>query len=74
LAIHYLLDGPCEKYFLTETKYEGKARHKRAYTLVKWSYSIPYYLISSLAGLYLIKDTTFFPTWLGGAGTCLNQF
>lgn len=28
--------------------------------------------MSSIAAFYLIKDTSFFPTWLGGNGSCLN--
>lgn len=31
-----------------------------------------YYLISSISAFYLIKDTSFFPTWLGGNGACMN--
>lgn len=72
LFVHYIFDGLCVKYYLTENKYEGKAREKRAYTLVKWGYSILYYLISSISAFYLIKDTSFFPTWLGGNGACMN--
>jgi hypothetical protein len=53
---------------LDEKKYVGKARSKRSYTLVKWAYSLCYYFISSIAAYYLIKDTNFFPTWLGGSG------
>lgn len=41
---------------------------------MKWSYSILYYFLSSTAGLYLIKDTSYYPSWLGGSGACLNQF
>lgn len=55
-----------------ENKYKGTAKEERAYTLVKWVYSIFYYLISSIAGYMLIKDTSFFPTWLGGHGACMN--
>lgn len=41
---------------------------------MKWSYSILYYFLSSTAGLYIIKDTSYYPSWLGGSGACLNQF
>jgi hypothetical protein len=70
--MHYFLDDLCEKYYLVNQKYEGKARQKRAHTLVKWSYSIIYYTISSIVGYCLIKDTNSFPTWLGGNGSCYN--
>lgn len=60
------------KYYMHENKYKGSAKEERAYTLVKWIYSIVYYFISSVAGYILIKDTSFFPTWLGGHGACLN--
>ena len=52
----------------------GKYRSKRSYTLVKWAYSVGYYLISSVTAYYLLKDTEYFPTWLGGSGSCMNQF
>jgi hypothetical protein len=68
-----MFDGLCEKYYLGN-KYEGKARAKRAYTLVKWGYSLVYYLISSIAAIYILKDTSYFPTWLGGNGSCSNQY
>lgn len=68
-----MFDGLCEKYYLS-SKYEGKARAKRAYTLVKWGYSLVYYLISSIAAIYILKDTSYFPTWLGGNGSCSNQY
>lgn len=74
LGIHHLLDEPCERLYLTTEKYEGKARQRRSYTLVKWAYSIVYYAISSTTAIYLIKDTDYFPWWLGGHGTCYNQF
>lgn len=72
LLIHYLLDPLCIKYYLNETKYEGKSREKRAFTLVKWAYSIFYYFFSAIIAFLLIKDTSFFPTWLGGSGACTN--
>lgn len=72
--MHYIFDDLCEKYYLTEEKYEGKARAKRSYTLVKWAYSVVYYLIFSIAAVYLLKDTNYFPTWLGGSGSCSNQY
>ena len=72
ILIHYLLDPLCLKYYINETKYEGKSKEKRVFTLVKWAYSIFYYFFSSIIAFLLIKDTSFFPTWLGGSGSCLN--
>jgi hypothetical protein len=70
--VHYLFDDLCIKYYLDQNKYVGKSKEKRAYTLVKWGYSIIYYFFSTIAAFLLIKDTTFFPSWLGGNGSCLN--
>jgi hypothetical protein len=36
--------------------------------LVKWGYSIIYYALSSIAGYIVLKDTIYFPKWLGGKG------
>ena len=74
LLVHYIFDDWCLHHILTDERYEGSARPKRAYTLVKWMYSIFYYLVSSTAAYYLLKDTSFFPTWLGGSGTCHNYY
>jgi hypothetical protein len=30
--------------------------------------------MSSVIAVYLLKDTNYFPTWLGGSGSCSNQF
>lgn len=35
-------------------------------------YSLIYYLASSIAGYLIIKDTSYFPVWLGGNGSCMN--
>lgn len=40
--------------------------------MVKWAYSTVYYAFSSVTAYLLIKDTHFFPTWLGGSGQCTN--
>jgi hypothetical protein len=45
---------------------DEKSRKNRAYSLVKWSYSIIYYLISSFWAYYLLKNTSYFPSWFGG--------
>jgi len=42
--------------------------------LVKMIYSIVYYLVSSIVGYVLIKDTSMMPTWLGGKGQCINAY
>jgi hypothetical protein len=74
LLVHHLLDGPCEKYYITEQRYlSPESRKKRSYTLVKWGYSIVYYLISSVWAYKIIRETSFMPTWLGGNGNPLNM-
>jgi len=40
--------------------------------LVKWAFSIFYYLASSIAAFLIIRETTFMPTWLGGEGYCTD--
>ncbi len=71
--IHYLLDPLCEKYYITEQRYlEPDNRKKRCYTLVKWGYSIVYYLLSSLWAYKILIGTNFMPTWLGGNGSPYN--
>lgn len=42
---------------------------KRSYTLVKWGYSIIYYIISSIWSYKILCGTRFMPTWLGGNGS-----
>ncbi len=75
LLVHHLLDGPCEKYYITEQRYlSPESRKKRSYTLVKWGYSILYYLVSSVWAYKIIRETTFMPTWLGGSGDPFNLF
>jgi hypothetical protein len=67
MAYHKALDDLCEKYYMDCTKFpEEKSRKNRAYSLVKWSYSIIYYLISSIWAYQLLKNTSYFPPWLGG--------
>ena len=72
--VHYCLDGWFLDNYLTDEKYEGPARPKRVHTLVKWSYSMVYYIFSSVTAIMLIKDTSFFPTWLGGSGSSLENY
>ena len=75
LKIHQVFDKKCEDSFITLQRYtEPEAKKKRSYTLVKWGYSLVYYFIRSIAGYLLIKDTSYFPTWLGGTGQCTNVF
>ena len=71
--VHYLFDERCVKYYLNQEKYTTEeARKKRAYTLVKWAYSLLYYGTSSVLGYLLVQQTTFMPTWLGGHGYCTD--
>ena len=70
MIVHKIFDPIFEKHYITEERYtEPQAKKKRVYTLVKWTYSIIYYLISSIWGYKIISNTTFLPTWLGGLGT-----
>jgi hypothetical protein len=39
---------------------------------VKWGYSLFYYATTSIIGYYIVKDTTFMPTFLGGDGYCTD--
>lgn len=73
--VHYVFDDLCEKYYLNRERYAtDEERKKRSYTLVKWGYSIGYYLISSIWCYKILMDTTFFPTWLGGSGDPFTYF
>lgn len=55
--------------YIGEIRYKDEiARRRRSYTLAKWAYSIVYYISSSIVGYILIKDTSFFPPFLGGHG------
>jgi hypothetical protein len=68
-AVHYFFDELCDKYYINWEKYPSEEeRKKRCYTLVKWGYSIGYYLVSSVWCYTILMDTTYFPSWLGGRG------
>jgi hypothetical protein len=70
-----LFDGLCEKYYINHATYTNpEARKKRCYTLVKWAFSIFYYGFASLACFLLIRNTSYFPTWLGGTGSPMNIY
>lgn len=63
------------KHYITEERYlDPEARKKRCYTLVKWGYSIIYYLISSIWCYKILCETRFMPTWLGGKGSPFIMF
>lgn len=67
--MHYALDDLCEKHYLNQAKYvTEEERKKRSYTLVKWGYSIVYYLASSVWCFRILMATSYLPTWLGGQG------
>jgi hypothetical protein len=36
--------------------------------IVKWGYFVLYYIGSVIAGYFVIKDTSYWPIWLGGSG------
>ena len=35
-------------------------------------YSLIYYCMSSITAYFIIRKTSYFPTWLGGRGHCMN--
>lgn len=72
--VHYIFDELCAKYYITDERYtEPEQKKKRCYTLVKWGYSILYYLGSSAWAYKIMVETTFMPTWLGGLGSPLDM-
>lgn len=74
LLIHYMFDDLCAKYYITEERYtDPESKKKRCYTLVKWGYSIIYYLFSSIWAYLIMRNTHFMPTWLGGLGSPLSM-
>jgi hypothetical protein len=46
-----------------------ETRMKKSFSIVKWSYSGAYYTGTSIAAYVLLKDTAFFPPFLGGKGS-----
>jgi len=73
IAAHYFFDDICEKRYIDHKVYtDPEARKKRCYTLVKWGYSTIYYVLMSVASFLVLKNTSYFPTWLGGSGSPLN--
>ena len=70
---HYLLDQKCAIYYVNDVKYQTEEqRLKKAYTIIKWAFSLFYYGISSIAAFLIILPTTFMPTWMGGDGYCTD--
>lgn len=70
-----MFDDLCDRHYLNHDKYVTEEdRKKRSYTLVKWGYSIAYYLASSVWCFRILMDTTFFPEWLGGKGDPFTYF
>ena len=75
IGIHKIFDPLCEKYYIKHEKYQDKEfRMKRCYTLVKWGYSMFYYLFSSSIGLYLVMETKLLPTWMDSDSDCFNTY
>ena len=73
LIIHHIFDPLCQQHYITEERYtEPEQKVKRSYTLVKWGYSIGYYLLSSAWAYKIMVGTQFMPTWLGGLGSPLT--
>ncbi len=70
---HYLLDHKCAVYYVNDIKYPTEEQKlKKAYTIVKWAFSLFYYAISSIAAFLIVLPTTFMPTWMGGDGYCTD--
>jgi hypothetical protein len=70
---HKLFDSVCAKYYISHTKYPTEEeRKKRCYTLVKWGFSIFYYGITSIFAYFILLDTSYMPSWLGGSGDCTD--
>jgi hypothetical protein len=70
---HRIFDSICEKYYISHTKYPNpEARRKRCYTIVKWGFSIFYYALTSVTAYFILLNTSFMPTWLGGNGDCTD--
>ena len=73
--IHHYFDPIFEAHYITTSKYiDPEACKKRCYTLVKWAYSIIYYLLSSAWAYKIMLGCEMFPTWLGGNGSVHNMF
>lgn len=73
--IHRNFDGLCDEHYINREKYPTEEeRKKRCYTLVKWAYSIAYYLLSSAWAYKILMGTTYFPTWMGGRGDPFTFF
>lgn len=70
---HQKLDDKCDTYYLSYERYKTEEqRKKRCYNLVKWAHSIVYYTLSAIAAYFILKQTSFLPTWLGGSGYCTD--
>jgi hypothetical protein len=73
--VHYFFDDLCDKYFINHNSFtDPVVRKNRCYTITKWGYSIIYYSLSSVAAIALLKNTSYFPTWLGGKGSPRNIY
>jgi hypothetical protein len=70
---HYALDEKCAQHYINKEKYPTEeARKKKAYTVVRWGFSLLYYGASSTAAFLIIQPTSFMPNWLGGDGYCTD--
>ena len=70
---HKYLDPVFEQNFINHVKYpEAEARKKRCYSLVKWVFSIVYYMTAAIAAYFILLDTSYMPWWLGGNGNCTD--
>jgi len=72
---HKVLDPWINDNFIRLDRYtDDKSRKLRVPALSKMVYSMLYYLVSSVTGYLLIKNTSMMPTWLGGSGQCANAY
>ena len=69
-AWHQKVDDYVFKHYLSQDRYADEvARRRRSYTIAKWGYSLIYYLLSSVLGYCIVRETSFLPSFLGGHGS-----
>ena len=55
---------------IVHPKYEDEEREKKIRNLLKLSYDSLFYLSNTLVTLYLFREESWFPSWVGGEGSC----
>ena len=75
LLSHHYLDDLCAKYYITNLRYhDEESKKKRCYTMVKWAYSIVYYMMAAGWACKILRESSFLPRWLGGNGDLVSAF